>query len=216
MNKTNNHQYYYWISRGAGMCAVGAGVLFTAVTARAAGDTINPVILLADAPMPASGAEGFGAFSAPVAEESPAAGSPAAGTLSKTDSDSDSTILASDVSTVFAPNDCISRTTGSACFRGNGGGHGGSGSSSGSNGSSGGGAGAATASTGGLGRSGSSGVGGTGPSGSGGGSSNSGGGKGGGGNNGGGNNGGGNNGGGNNGGGNNGGGNNGGGNNGGA
>ncbi|MCP3706590.1 hypothetical protein M3I54_06250, partial [Paraburkholderia sp. CNPSo 3274] len=174
MKKTNIHQYSYWIRRGAGMCAVGAGVLFPAISAHAAGDAINPVILLADAPLPASGAEGFGAFSAPVA-----ARSPAASTSSKTDSESDSATLASDVSTVFAPNDCISRT-GSACFRGNGGGHGGSGSSSGSNGSNGGGgAGAATASTGGLGRSGSSGVGGTGPSGSGGGSSNSGGGRGG-------------------------------------
>ncbi|MCP3723655.1 hypothetical protein M3I53_11005, partial [Paraburkholderia sp. CNPSo 3272] len=146
MKKTNVHQYCYWIRQGAAMCAVGAGVLFPAISAHAAGDAINPVILLADAPLPASGAEGLGAFGAPVAADSPAASIP-----SKTDSESDSVTLASDVSNVFAPNDCISRT-GSACFRGNGGsgGHGGLGSSSGSDGSNGGGAGGATASTGGL------------------------------------------------------------------
>ncbi|MFP4904483.1 hypothetical protein ACLFKT_36285, partial [Paraburkholderia sp. BR14261] len=73
MKKINIHQYCDWISRGAGMCAVGAGVLFAVISAHAAGDAINPVILLADAPLPASGAEGFGAFGAPVAADSPAA-----------------------------------------------------------------------------------------------------------------------------------------------
>ncbi len=192
--------------KNTAMCAMGAGVLFPAIAAHAGGadDIVNPVILVADAPLPVSGAEGFGAFGA-AAAQSFAGGSTASGALAGTDSESDSSNLASDVSTVFAADDCV-RCPGGTCIRGNGASHGGSGSSgasggsSGSSGSSGShGAGAATASTGGpsggacLGRSGSAAAGGPGPNGSGGASGNSGGGKGGGGNNSGGNKGGGSN-----------------------
>ncbi|HTR10715.1 MAG TPA: hypothetical protein VMJ11_29485, partial [Paraburkholderia sp.] len=147
MKNTNIHQYCYGVARSVAMCVVSAGFLLPAIAAHTVhaadnDDVIRPVILLADAPLPASAAEGADAFGTPVAGSS-VDGSPAVESSAQNTSDSDSNSIENDVSMVFAPNDCVSRT-GSSCFRGNGGGRGGSSASSASNGG-GGSAGAATA-----------------------------------------------------------------------